>query len=87
MKYDEKEMGIILKIPVNAITMSITVNFIDGDGEVKQQIAEFDHSDIIDFRKDFLDNVELGDDYDALYALPEQGNEYLKSLDSKCGEV
>ena len=87
MEYDGKEMGILLKVPVNTITMSITVRLINSDGEVEQQVAEFDHSNIIDFRKDFLDNVELGDDYDALYAFTEQGNEYLKSLDSKCGEV
>ena len=87
MEYDGKEMGIILKIPVNTITMSMTVRFINSDGEVKQQTAEFDHSDIIDFRRDFLDNVELGDDYDAIYTLTEKGIEYQKKLERKCGEI
>lgn len=87
MNYDEKQMGIILKIPVNAITMSVTVKFINSDGEVKQQVADFDHGDIIDFRKDFLDNVEYGDEYDAIYSVTDKGNAYLKILDRKCGEV
>lgn len=87
MDYNEKEMGILIKIPVNTITMSMTVRFINSDGEVKQQTAEFDHSDIIDFRRDFLDNVEFGDDYDAIYALTEKGIQYQKLLEHKCGEI
>ena len=87
MDYNEKEMGILLKIPINTITMSMTVRFINSDGEVKQQTAEFDHSDIIDFRRDFLDNVEFGDDYDAIYKKKKKGIQYQKLLEHKCGEI
>ena len=39
--------------------------------------------EIADARQDFLDNVEDGDDYDAIYTLTEEGERYLDSLQSE----
>ena len=75
-QYDGHEMDIIVPVPTNTITLTMTARFLDNDGQIQTQIAEFDHSDIIDMRNDFL-NVLNGTEE---YKLTEEGYKLLSEL-------
>ena len=78
-----EEMNIIVKIPKDALKVTIKVQVPGHDGEIIKAKKKLTKTDIDAARKDFLDNVEDGDDYDATYALTEKGREYLKQLREK----
>ena len=77
-QYDGHEMDITVPVPANTITLTMTARFLDNDGQVQTQTAEFDHSDIIDMRNDFL-NVLNGTEK---YELTNKGREHQKLLDA-----
>ena len=75
-----EDMGVILRIPKEAIRLELTVTLLDEDGALRNVVAEFSASDIREARQAFLDNVEMGDDYDAMWRLTEKGRRELEFL-------
>ena len=75
-----EEMNIFLRIPKEAVALEVTASLQDADGKVMKVGTKLSASDIHDRRRDFLDNVEEGDEYDALYVLTDEGREYLEQI-------
>ena len=73
-------MNVILKIPKEAVSLELTVGIIDDDGELRKVFTKMTASEIREIRQDFLDNVEGGDEYDALYVITEEGRRRLEEL-------
>ena len=68
---DTELVNIILKIPKDTVVLSVEATVLK---DKKSQImkADFSPSDIFDMRMDFLDNVEAGDEYDAVYVVADE---------------
>ena len=82
-KGDEIELdqiNIILKIPKKTIALEIQPKILDDNGEVMTLSATLDPEDVRAARQDFLDNVDCGDDYDALYTLTDKGRELCERI-------
>jgi hypothetical protein len=75
-----EEQNVILKIPKNAVRITIGVQIIQPNGAVINVHKMLMPDDIRQARTDFLENVEDGDDYDTHYVLTEKGREYLDQL-------
>lgn len=75
-------MNIIAKIPKEAVEVRIDAT-IYHDGKLEIVHSGMNMVEIADARQDFLDNVEDGDDYDAIYTITEEGERYLDSLQSE----
>ena len=75
-----EEMNIIVKVPKDALKVTIKVQGPGYDGEIIKAKKKLLKTDIDAARKDFLDNVEDGDDFNAKYVVTEKGKEYLKQL-------
>ena len=75
-----EDMGVILRIPKEAVRLELTVLLLDEDGGLQEVVAEFSASDIREARQAFLDNVEFGDDYDAIWQLTEKGRRQLEEM-------
>lgn len=73
------QINIILPIPKQTVSMDLTVKVMDGD-TIQTVYKPFTISDIHDMRANFLDNVEFGGDYDAVYTITEEGKRYLEAL-------
>lgn len=82
---DLEEMNVILRIPKDAVGLTIRVQLIGEDGELKKVERKLSVADIHTARTDFLDNVEFGDDYDAKFELTDEGREYLERLAELAG--
>ena len=78
-----EEMNIIIKVPKDALKVTIKVQVPGFDGEIIKAKKKLTKTDIDAARKDFLDNVEDGDDFNAKFVVTEKGTEYLKQLQSK----
>jgi len=74
-------MGIIVKIPEESESIRMEVDLVDASGVKRKCIAQFNKDDIDGMRQDFLDNVEFGDDYDAVYVLTDKAKIYLNNRD------
>jgi len=79
----EDMMNIILKIPKSTVHLAVIATLVDDDGGISQVNASFPLEAINKARKDFLENVEDGDEYDVCYVLTEKGREYLKQLEQE----
>ena len=77
---DLDEMNVILRIPKDAVGLTIRAQLIGEDGELMKVERKLSVTDIHTARTDFLDNVELGDDYDARFVITEEGRKYLEKL-------
>jgi hypothetical protein len=78
-----EQQNVIIKIPVDAVKLTITAKIL-GDNDTLQTVsADLGLKDIQEARSAFLDNVEFGDDYDAVYVLTEKGRAYLEELERK----
>ena len=75
-----EEMNIILRIPNDAASVTVTAVLIDEKDNTVKVSRRLSAGDIRFARQDFLDNVEDGDDYDARYVLTDEGREYLEQL-------
>ena len=71
-------MNIFLTIPKEAVALEVTAYLLAADEKVMKVSTMLSASDIRSRRKDFLENVEDGDDYNALYVLTEKGEEYYR---------
>ena len=75
----EADMGIILKIPRESESLIVGITVTDAaTGKEKHGSIRFDKDDIDEMRQDFLENVELGDNYDDVYMLTDIGLEFCK---------
>ena len=75
------EINIFAKIPENTARLTLTVQYFDDDGNPQTAQKVMNAEDIRQARKDFLDYVEYGDDYDALYIITEEGNRWIEELE------
>ena len=80
-----EEMNVIIKIPKDSARLEIRSYIFDEDGEVTKVGNAYNAEDIRRARADFLDNVEFGDDYDAVYTLTDLGLEIAEQI--KRGEA
>ena len=74
------EMNIILKIPKEAVAIEVTASLLSDAGELQRVSKKLTVTDIQSQRQAFLDNVDLGDEYDARFVLTPEGREYLKQM-------
>lgn len=80
MKTTDIELhNIIMQIPKNTSELTITAKIIEGDKVVKVQ-GVYNINEIFQARKDFLDYVDGGDDYNATYSLTDEGRAYVEEL-------
>ena len=75
-----KEMNIFLKVPESAVALEVSAKIIDGNGNLVRVGKSLTVQNLFRARKDFLDNVPDGDDYDAKYVLTDTGRECLERL-------
>lgn len=86
----EEQIHIIITIPKNAASIEITATMIGDDGIPFRANTVMKPEDIRTARQDFLDNVEGGDDFDAVYTLTEKGREIYEQLangDATCEDL
>lgn len=81
------EINVIMKIPKEAARIDMIVHILDDDGNVVKVQSTLKPEDIREARKDFLENVEAGDDYDTRYVLTDEGRAWLEELARKDGET
>lgn len=74
------EMPIIVKIPKDAALVELNITMLDEHGDLMRVQRCLSASEIRECRQDFLDNVEFGDDYDAMYTLTDEGRAYAEKL-------
>lgn len=84
ISYDDM-INIILKIPKDTVALKIKAH-IYRDGAIEEAESSIGVDEVRQARQDFLDNVEAGDEYDAVYKLTEKGKAYLEEL-KKNGEL
>ena len=68
---------IIIEIPEDTVKLVVNAKILDGD-ELVTVKGSYTANEIFKARKDFLDNVEDGDDYDAVYVLTDEGRAWLE---------
>ena len=71
---DVEMINIILKIPKDSVSLNVTATLLDEDLTPYKAIMSLSVSDIMDARKDFLDNVEDGDEYDMRIRITYNGD-------------
>lgn len=74
------EMPIILKIPKDSVAIELISTMLDENGDLMRVSRRISVSEIHRYRQDFLNNVEFKDDYDAVYALTEEGRALAEKL-------
>ena len=74
------EMNVIIRIPKAAASVTVNAVIIDENDKAVKVSRKLSADDIRKARQDFLDNVVLGDDYDARFVLSEEGKKYLERL-------
>lgn len=72
--------NVILQIPKNASEITMTAKILEDDKVIEAQ-GRYDIAMLFQARKDFLDYVSDGDDYNATYLLTDKGKAYLKELE------
>lgn len=80
-----EEMHIIIKVPKDALKVTVKVQVPGYDGEVMKVKKKLLKTDLDKARKDFLDNVEGGDDYDAKFVITEKGAKFLEEIRERQG--
>ena len=72
-----EEVNIILKIPKGAMKLRIQALMLDKDDKPYALEQTLNTAEIFDARKDFLENVECGDEYDTVYTLSDKVKKML----------
>lgn len=73
-----EQHNIFALIPKDSIALTITATLLDENGNPYQVHKKMSAGDIFEARKDFLDYVEDGDNYDTCYIITDQGREWLE---------
>jgi hypothetical protein len=76
---DEDFIHIILPVPKDTVTVSVTAKMIQN-GKLIEAKMDMTPENFRQLRQDFLDNVEDGDEYDGVWSLTEEGKEYVERL-------
>ena len=76
-----EEINIILKIPKGAVKLTINATIMNDNGELEKVGRDLSLTDIQDARTAFLNNVDEGDDYDAVWSLTDKGKKMLDELE------
>lgn len=76
---DTDLIHIIVQVPKDTVTVSFDAKMI-RNGELVTAHMDMTPEEFRQARKDFLDEVDGGDEYDAVYALTEEGKEYADRL-------
>lgn len=79
-EYNGDIINIIVKVPANTVGLTLTAKTIGKGDEIHEYRSEMALSDVFEARNDFLDNVECGDDYDAVYTLTEKGRQMVEAM-------
>ena len=74
------EMNVILQIPENAVSVTITATIMIDDKPMKAK-KKLDAEAIRTVRQEFLENVEFGDDYNAMFVLSDKGRELADAIE------
>ena len=69
---------IMIPVPCDAFKLKIEATLLDEDDEPYTVFTRVSTKDLIKARTDFVENI--GDDWDAVYTLTEEGKEYLRQL-------
>ena len=77
------EMNIFLRIPRNTIFLDVNAKIMNDSMTIQEVHRDMPISEIIEARNNFLEYVEGGDDYDARYALTENGKEFMREMSEK----
>lgn len=75
-----EEMNIIIKVPTEAVSLTVNAKVMSDDGEIYEVQSSYSPSQLRDARHCFLDEVELGDDFDTTHVFTEKGLEYARML-------
>ena len=78
-EYTGELINIIVKVPENTVACRFTAKMLQ-DGKLVEAHMEMSPKEFRQARQDFLDNVYGGDEYDATYALTEEGKAYADRL-------
>ena len=72
------EMNVIVKIPKDTVRLTMDCTILQDDSDELHTVqARLNHEDIQAARGAFLENVEDGDDYDAVYTITDKGRAWL----------
>ena len=75
-----KEMGIIIRVPEESVSVTVTAHVMSDTGDIIKVQKQLSPSELRQARADFLDEVVLGDDYDAKFVLTEDGRAFAEQL-------
>lgn len=77
---DTELIHIIVQVPEDTVSVSIDAKLLQN-GKLVTAHMDMSAEEFRQARQDFLDNVDGGDDYDAVvYALTEEGRKYAEKL-------
>ena len=76
---DEDFIHIILPVPKDTVTVSVTAKMIQN-GKLIEAKMDMTPEDFRQLRQDFIDNVEGGDKYDDVYTLTDIGKEIADQI-------
>ena len=76
-EYTGELIHIIVEVPIDTVTCSFTVKRL-VDGKLEEAHMDMTAEAFRQARQDFLDNVDAGDEYDAVYMLTDEGLAYLE---------
>ncbi len=74
---EAENINVILKIPKGAMKLRIQALMLDEDDKPYTLEQTLNTAEIFDARKDFLENVECGDEYDTVYTLSDKVKKML----------
>lgn len=76
---DTELIHIIVQVPKDAVTVSFDAKLLQN-GKLVTAHMDMSAEEFRQARQDFLENVDGGDDYDAIYALTDEGRAYAEKL-------
>lgn len=76
---DTELIHIIVQVPKDTVTVSFDAKLLQN-GKLVTAHMDMSAEEFRQARQDFLDNKYGGDDYDAVYALTEEGRKYAEKL-------
>ena len=78
-EFDTELIHIIVQVPKDAVTVSFDAKLLQN-GQLVTAHMDMSAEEFRQARQDFLDNVDGGDEYDAVYTLTEEGKAYAGKL-------
>lgn len=76
-EYTGELIHIIVEVPIDTVACGFTVKRL-VNGKLEEAHMDMTAEAFRQARQDFLDNVEGGDEYDAVYMLTDEGLAYLE---------